>query len=243
MKDICTKIIKIFIVLILLLFLIIIVIYIFSKTNNIDEVEERIENEEIEKNYTLYYIPNFKNPEQFLWYKDDLLIVSNDEVFQFDIKNRIYEKVGRIKENEVVGIYDNEVVYMRFENHVITSPEEYATEIEILSEGRDKKIFAKKYHETVKPLKIIEEDLILIDHYFNSPERTYKVKLGNGEIERYDIPEISIQGTEYIKVFKDSKEKFKIPRFNNIIYAKIHSRKNKVALMDEKGYIWLYIRQ
>ena len=247
MKNICKKIIKT--TGLLIIFVALLTIYIFTKSDSLNNEggEERMggnqENNEIKDEKTLYYIPNIQNPNQLVWYKNNLLIVKDDKIRKLNTKSREIESIGEIKENQVLSIYQNEIVYVQYENHIIMSPEEYATEIEVISKDEKEKIFSNKYHETIKPLEIKGNKLIVMDNYLNSPEREYKIDLEDGEIKRHNFSKPSIKGEDSIIIIENGEEMFNIPKFNNIISVNINSEEDKVSMIDKKGYIWIYFKK
>jgi len=193
-----------------------------------------------EEKKILFRIKDVKSPKQILWYKGELFLVIENHIKKFCLEKRKVEFFAEIEENHILGEYTNELVYIEYENHVIESPEEYATYISIFDLTKGNTLFSREYHETIKPMYIEENFLFLIDNYFNSPNRTYRINLESGDIEKYDVEQIKIEGTESIRILKDNRT-FEIPLVNKIQDISIDKEKDRVALIDTQGSIWIYL--
>jgi hypothetical protein len=193
-------------------------------------------------NEILFNIANI-NPDQILWYEESLLVKKDNFVKKLNLEERNLESFFELEENEILAIYKNELVLMNYKNHIITSLEQNASDISIYNMEREE-IFSKSFHETVKPLYIENEFLFLMDNYLNSPERTYRVDLKNGEIELFEIEEqLILQGDENVEIF-DRKNHllFKIPKMNDITSFSVNENFNKIALLDMQGNVWIYLK-
>ena len=227
-----TTILKIFIFTSLLILLLISPL-IFLKNDDLPVKEENI----------LFHIHETQNPDQILWYKDELFVKKDNKIKKLDIEKRILESFENIEENQILGIYKDELVLIEYENHIITTPQEDATDIIVLNlEGEE--IFSKSFHETIKPLYIENNFLFLIDNYLNSPQRTYRVDFERGKIEFFEIKEeLILQGGESIEILDQrSNLLFNIPKMNDITSFSVNENLNKVALIDMQGYVWIFLK-
>ena len=224
--------------------LILIFLYILILTSVIVIYKQNgFEKKDIENKWTLFRIEEVQNPDQVFWHKNNLLVVKNLKIYELNLEDRILKDFGVIDKDEVLGELDDNLVFMKFQNHTIYSPEENATDIEIFNMEREE-IFSKSYHETIKPIKIKNNFLIAEDNYLNSPQRTYKINLENGEIELFEEQEdVEIRGEETTEIVKQEKVLFNIPKVNDITSFSLNGNLEKVALLDIEGNIWIYFRK
>lgn len=229
--KIIKKLIKIF-----LFILIILSVAIIYKQNNFKK-------EYVEDEWTLFRIEEVTNPQQIFWYKNNLLVVKNSKIYELDLEERILQDFGIIDKDEILGEMDGDLVFMKFQNHIIHSPEEKATDIEILDMKREE-VFSESFHETIKPVNIKKDFLIAEDNYLNSLQRTYKINLETGEIEHFEIEDdFEIQGEETTEILKGDKILFNIPKMNDITSFSLNGNLEKVAVVDIEGNIWIYFKK
>lgn len=207
-------------------------------------ISEEQDFEEIDiKDDVFFKVEDFTNPDQIFWFKDDLLVKKESSVKKLNLEEKTLEKFLNIEEKQNLGEYKGELVFIDYENHVITSFEEKATDIEITDlEGNA--IYSKSFHETVMPLYIENNYLFLIDNYLNSPERTYRVNLDGGNIELYEIEEeFELEVDEYTKVL-DSKNDvlFEIPSITRISSFTLNEGEDRFAFVDVDGFLWVYLK-
>lgn len=216
-----------------LLFLLLISSLIFFKENDIPIKEENI----------LFRLYEIQHPDQVLWYKNELFVKKDEDIKKLNIEKRILENFKPIKSNQILGIYEDNLVLVEYENHIITTPQEDATDIVIFNFEGDE-IFSKSFHETIKPLYIENNFLFLIDNYLNSPERTYRVNLENEKIELFEIEEqLILQGDETIEILdKESNLLFNIPKVNDITSFSVNENLDKIALIDIQGNVWIFLK-
>ncbi len=216
-----------------LLILFLISSLIFFKKNELPIKEENI----------LFHLYEIQNPDQILWYKEEFFVTKDSKIKKLNIEKRTLEDFKAIKQNQILGIYKDELVLMEYENYIITTPEENATDIVILN-LEEEEIFSKSFHETIKPLYIKDNFLFLIDNYLNSPERTYRVNLEKGEIEFVKIEtQLILEGDEKIEVLdKDNNLLFNIPKVNDIMSFSVNENLDKIALIDTQGTIWIFLK-
>jgi len=217
-----------------LLILLLLSSLIFLKTNDISLEEEES---------VLFHVHGIENPEQMIWFEDSLLIKKGRYIKKMDVEKRILEYFKDIKENQILGIYKNELVLIEYENHIITSPQEDATDIVILNLN-EKGIFSGSFHETIKPIYLDNNSLFLIDNYYNSPERTYRIDLLSGKIELYEIKhKLILEGEEIIEVLDETGEHlFNIPKVNDIMSFSTNENLDKIALLDTQGIVWIFLK-
>lgn len=210
---------------------------------NPEKLDFEIKNELDKEQHTFFHIREEKDPDQIFWYKNDLLVKKDTIIKKLDFEERKLEFFLQAKENQNMAEYSNELVLMEYENHIITSPEEKATDIKILNIEKVE-IFSKSFHETVMPLYIEDNYLFLIDNYLNSPERTYRVNLEDNDIELFEIKEkYSLEGGENIEVLDEENNLLMdIPKVNDIRSFSIHENLKKIALVDTEGMIWIYLK-
>ncbi len=202
----------------------------------------------LEKGYVgdewiLHRIEEVKNPEQVFWHNNNLLVVKNSKIYELNLEERVLEDFGIIDKDEVLGEMNGDLVFMKFQNHIIQSPEEKATDIKILNMGREE-VFSESFHETIKPVSIKKDFLIAEDNYLNSPQRTYKINLETGEIEQFEIEDdFEIRGEETTEIVKKDKVLFNIPKMNDITSFSLNGNLEKVAVVDIEGNIWIYFKK
>jgi hypothetical protein len=198
------------------------------------------EQENQEKKEILLRIENIKDPKQIFWYEDNLYIVHNGKIKKFNLEKRETKFFSTIDENQILAKYFGKLVYIEYQNRIIENPREYATQISIFDLKKRESFFSQEYHETIKPIYIEDNFLFLIDNYFNSPGRTYRIDLESGNIERYNFEEPKIEGTESVRIFTEDRI-FDIPLINMIRHISIDESKKRVALIDTRGYVWIYL--
>ncbi len=200
-------------------------------------------NEPKQDEWSLLRIQDLTNPEQILWFQNKLLVVKNKTIKEFDFATRSFKDFEQINNNEILAELNNELVFVKYVNHVIYSPEEFATDVAIFNLDRQE-IFSQSFHETVKPLHIEGDFLILMDNYLNSPERTYKIDLNVGNIESSEMSEgYTIQGDESISILKGEQVLVNIPKVNDIRSFSPNENFDKIALIDFEGNIWIYFKK
>lgn len=228
-----TTIVKILIFVLLYILLVLSLVILFQK------------NQEITKeDWTLYRLEEIQNPQQIFYFNNSFLFKKDSRIKKLNIEQRNLEDFLEIQENEILAEYKGQLVFVSYENHVITSPEENATDIEIQNLQREV-IFSKSFHETIMPLYLEDEFLFLIDNYLNSPERTYRVDLQSGEIEFFQIKEnLKLQGDEKIEIL-DSKDNvlLTIPKMNDITSFSANENLDQTVLVDMEGNVWIYFKK
>ncbi len=210
---------------------IIALIYLFT----FNQKDTRVENEKF------FRVENILFPEQILWFKEELYILKDTKVFIFDVFKRELKYYGSIDEENLLGVYDDEIVYMRYKNKDILSKDEFATEISVLK--NEEEIFFSEFHETVKPIFIKENKIYAIDNYLNSPNREYIIDMETKDIENTKIDNFKIDGLENIIVLDyDGNEILTIDKVNNISFFEVNEEKDSFAFVDAKGNIWIYLK-
>lgn len=202
------------------------------------------EQKNIQEDWILYRLEQIQEPQQVFYFNDAFLFKKNSKVKKLNIEQRNLEDFLEMNDDEILAEYKEELVFVNYENHIITSPEENATDIKIKNlEGET--IFSKSFHETIMPLYLENEFLFLIDNYLNSPERTYRVNLQSGEIEFFEIKEdLKLQGSEKIEVL-DSKDNvlLTIPKVNDITSFSANENLDQIVLIDIEGNVWIYFKK
>lgn len=202
------------------------------------------EQKNIQEDWILYRLEQIQEPQQVFYFNDAFLFKKNSKVKKLNIEQRNLEDFLEMNDDEILAEYKEELVFVNYENHIITSPEENATDIKIKNlEGET--IFTKSFHETIMPLYLENEFLFLIDNYLNSPERTYRVNLQSGEIEFFEIKEdLKLQGSEKIEVL-DSKDNvlLTIPKVNDITSFSANENLDQIVLIDIEGNVWIYFKK
>lgn len=69
--------------------------------------------------WTLLWIKDIQSPEQIIWYGNNFLIVKEGVIYNFNIKEINIEEFGLIKEGEVLGIYNDDIVYIQYARHAL----------------------------------------------------------------------------------------------------------------------------
>ncbi len=201
------------------------------------------EKKEVENEWILFRIEQIQNPRQILWYKNNLLVVKESNIYELDLETKELKDYGVIGEDEILAELEKDLVFIKYANHTIHNPDENATDIAILSMQREE-IFSKSFHETIKPLYIKENFLIATDNYLNSPERNYNTDLNTGEIKLFEIvQDYTIQGEETVQIVKGEKVLFNIPKTNDITSFSLNGNLEKIALLDIEGNIWVYFKK
>ncbi len=202
------------------------------------------EQKNIQEDWILYRLEQIQDPQQVFYFNDAFLFKKNSKVKKLNIEQRNLEDFLEMNDDEILAEYKEELVFVNYENHIITSPEENATDIKIKNlEGET--IFSKSFHETIMPLYLENEFLFLIDNYLNSPERTYRVNLQSGEIEFFEINEnLKLQGSEKIEIL-DSKDNvlLTIPKVNDITSFSANENLDQIVLIDIEGNVWIYFKK
>ena len=71
-----------------------------------------------------FLVEGITSPQQVLIpNQESILFVQDDQIVQYDLDRRKYEKIGERKQNELVGIGGNgELLFCEFEHFTITLP-------------------------------------------------------------------------------------------------------------------------
>ncbi len=194
-----------------------------------------------QKEWVLFRVEDIQDPEQILWFEENLFIKKDIVVKKLVLESRALSDFKKIEQNNNLSIYNDELVFLSYENFEIFHPDEIATEVKIFNKEMEL-LFSKTFNETLMPIFIEDNFLILIDNYFNSPERTYRVNLGGGELELFNLNEnFKIEGEENIQIMGvDGEVLVEIPKKNDIRSFSANENFEKLAFVDTQGDLWIY---
>lgn len=200
--------------------------------------------EERKTTYAIYPVPAVGNAIKFDWHANNLYIQSTTTYSKYSAGTRESELITNIREGELADVdQEGEIYICTYTNSVITSPEQFATQIEIFDLNRNL-VEQFSLHETVKPLSCNPSSILLTNNYHGAPEKYYMYDLNSSRLIETEepVPEISIggSGTTTLDVGPGLEdEEIQIDKINNFIFAKRSSDQSYIALLDSNGNVWI----
>lgn len=217
--------------------------FILLKLIQESNIEEQ-RTEERKTTYAIYPVLAVDNARKFGWHANNLYIQSTAAYSKYSAGTRESELIINLEEGELADVdQEGEIYLCTYTNSVITSPEQFATQIEIFNLNRNL-LEQFRLHETVKPLSCNLDSILLTNNYHGAPERYYMYDLNSSRLIETDkpVPEISIEGSETTRLgfgpgLED--EEIQIDKINNFIFAKRSSDQSYIALLDSNGNVWI----
>ncbi len=128
-------------------------------------------------------IPNITSPEQVIWEGlGHVIFVKDENIFEYDIWRDDMSKVGERKENEFVGLGEDEnLVLCGIEHFIINSQDEFSTVFRV----NEKEL---KFFPTIQPVSL-NGDTILARTALDLLERHYyEIHISDGSMKEIPRP-------------------------------------------------------
>jgi len=174
-----------------------------------------------------FLVEGITSPQQVLIpNQESILFVQDDQIVQYDLDRRKYEKIGERKQNELVGVGGNgELLLCEFEHFTIYSENEFSSIFKIKnSKGDIEKEF--KFFETIRPVYMNEEYVIAVTAVDFLEQHTYRIERGSGNKKEIFVPRKQI--------FRPN-----IPKY--ILIKNIYEYERKVYVIEDLfGNVYIY---
>ncbi len=174
-----------------------------------------------------FLVEGITSPQQVLIpNQESILFVQDDQIVQYDLDRRKYEKIGERKQNELVGIGGNgELLFCEFEHFTIYSEDEFSSIFKIKnSKGDIEKEF--KFFETIRPVYMNEEYVIAVTAVDFLEQHTYRIERESGNKKEIFVPRKQI--------FRPN-----IPEY--ILIKNIYEYERKVYVIEDLfGNVYIY---
>ena len=137
-------------------------------------------------------------------------------------------------------VLNNKEVYIIWENRLITNPSEYATILKIYDITNNKQIYNIQLHQTVKPIQIGNNQIIMLDNYPNSPNRFWIYDTNKKTISLTKLSkEKNFELTDRYLYIKCTKSQMKIPSIDNVANITCNQDRNMAVLLTDNGTAFL----
>jgi hypothetical protein len=169
-----------------------------------------------------------------------LLIDTYDSIYSYDTESSQSSLKKTIDKPFLSGKLNNQTVYITWKNRVISNPSEYATTLNVYDLTTDEQIYNIKLHQTVKPIEVEDDRIIMTDNYPNSPNRYWSYSTSKKTIstidftrkENYDLT------NRYLYV-KCSTAEMKIPAMENVTIVTCNQNKTSAIVVTNDGIAFL----
>ena len=174
-----------------------------------------------------FLVEGITSPQQVLIpNQESILFVQDDQIVQYDLDRRKYEKIGERKQNELVGIGGNgELLLCEFEHFTIYSEDEFSTIFRVKNlEGEIEKEL--KFFETIRPVYMNDRYIIAVTAVDFLEQHTYRIEVDSGEKKEIFVPRKQI--------FRPN-----IPK--DILIRNIYEYERKVYVIEDLfGNVYIY---
>lgn len=174
-----------------------------------------------------FLVEGITSPQQVLIpNQKSILFVQDEQIVQYDLDRRKYEKIGERKQNELVGIGGNgELLFCEFEHFTIYSEDEFSTIFRVKNlEGEIEKEL--KFFETIRPVYMNDRYIIAVTAVDFLEQHTYRIEVDSGEKK---------------EVFVPRKQLFRPDIPKDILIRNIYEHERKVYVIEDLfGNVYIY---
>lgn len=132
--------------------------------------------------------------------KDEIVFQVETEVYRYHFLGNNHKSIARLKQTQVIGQHDNNLILCEYKNLERNSPDQIATVITI-SDLKGKQLKHVELKRTVKLLSCDINKLLVTDNYHGSPGYFHWIESDKGKMTQTDIT----QSPGRLKEFKLSK--------------------------------------
>ena len=174
-----------------------------------------------------FLVEGITSPQQVLIpNQKSILFVQDEQIVQYDLDRRKYEKIGERKQNELVGIGGNgELLFCEFEHFTIYSEDEFSTIFRVKNlEGEIEKEL--KFFETIRPVYMNDRYIIAVTAVDFLEQHTYRIEVDSGEKKEIFVPR---------------KQLFRPDIPKDILIRNIYEYERKVYVIEDLfGNVYIY---
>ena len=174
-----------------------------------------------------FLVEGITSPQQVLIpNQKSILFVQDEQIVQYDLDRRKYEKIGERKQNELVGIGGNgELLFCEFEHFTIYSEDEFSSIFRVKNlEGEIEKEL--KFFETIRPVYMNDRYIIAVTAVDFLEQHTYRIEVDSGEKKEIFVPR---------------KQLFRPDIPKDILIRNIYEHERKVYLIEDLfGNVYIY---
>ena len=174
-----------------------------------------------------FLVEGITSPQQVLIpNQESILFVQDDQIVQYDLDRRKYEKIGERKQNELVGIGGNgELLFCEFEHFTIYSEDQFSSIFRVKNlEGEIEKEL--KFFETIRPVYMNDRNIIAVTAVDFLEQHTYRIEVDSGEKKEIFVPR---------------KQLFRPDIPKDILIRNIYEYERKVYVIEDLfGNVYIY---
>jgi hypothetical protein len=138
-------------------------------------------------------VANITNPQQVIWKSsDEILFVTNGDIWEYDITEKSSKKVGERKGNEFVGLTnDGDIMLCEIEHFTISSYDEFSTKFVVkgLNNEEEREMY---FFETIRPIYLDSEKILAVTAVDFLETHFYKIDIKSGEMKEVKEPKDNI---------------------------------------------------
>ena len=174
-----------------------------------------------------FLVEGITSPQQVLIpNQKSILFVQDEQIVQYDLDRRKYEKIGERKQNELVGIGGNgELLFCEFEHFTIYSEDQFSSIFRVKNlEGEIEKEL--KFFETIRPVYMNDRNIIAVTAVDFLEQHTYRIEVDSGEKKEIFVPR---------------KQLFRPDIPKDILIRNIYEYERKVYVIEDLfGNVYIY---
>ncbi len=207
--------------------------------------KDKVENSQQRQNISfslLRHISIKEKPIHIVWIDSSHLWIDTEHAtLDYDITKNQIQKILGINQFHITGLLESRKVYLTWTNKMISSPTENATTIEVFDIETKKKMKEIKLRQTVRPIEISSNKIILIDNYPNSPQRKWQYDLKTKSMLTYKEDKHKITQNEDSNSTQIHYEDnlYVLPPGQVFVDIKVNPSDKTLAFIDNNGSIWL----
>lgn len=182
--------------------------------------------------------------EQILWINSDLFIKAADVVYKYSEQGELAEEFLQVNQNARIGVKEKQLIICSWENRLIMTPEEFATQISIINSEGEELHFAS-LHETLK-IDDCSDNTITLSNAYPILEEVSKVVDWEGNIVEVEKThtEISLGGEENIIVYRGDQIITELPLINTVESYSASPYQSEIAFITHTNQVWvIYLSQ
>lgn len=208
--------------------------YLYNK----QEAKDQITQDEKGYEYVEKVLDNVE-PEKILWIDSTLYIKAEDIVYTYSEQGELAQEFLQVNQNSTIGVKDNQLIICSWENRLIMSEDEFATEISIMSSSGEE-LHSASFHETLKIDACSEDTISLSNAYpiLQEIQRTLDWEGKSIELEKEE-PEISLGGEDNIMIYKGAQSLVEIPLINTVETYAVSPYQEQIAFYTYTNQVWV----
>lgn len=210
------------------------VYYLYSRNQNQQEIIEQ------EKGYELVEkVLGDVEVEKLLWIGSDLFIKAGDVIYKYSNQGVLAQEFLQVNQDSTIGIHEDSLIICSWENRLIMTEEEFATEISIINDNGEE-LHSNSFHETLKIDSCSEKTLSLSNAYPILEEVKKDIDWDGNKVEvATAVPSLTLGGEEQMIVFRDEKEVTKLPLINTVEDYVVADSQAEIAFSTYTNQVWV----